>query len=195
MPKILILFAHPALEKSRVQKALMQAARKVEGVTFHDLYEHYPDLEIDIDREQQLLLKHDIILLQHPFYWYSAPAIIKQWQDLVLEHGWAYGSQGKMLHGKWIGNVISAGGSKEAYSAEGRNKYSIAELLLPFRQTASLCGMHYLPPFVVHGTHKMEHMQIIEASNDYQKVLYALMQPAQSPEEIFSRQYLNQLIN
>lgn len=29
--------------------------------------------------------------MQHPFYWYSTPALLKEWQDLVLEHGWAYG--------------------------------------------------------------------------------------------------------
>ena len=87
MNRILIIFAHPALEKSRVQYRLLQAAQSVAKVTIHDLYEHYPDFNIDISHEQQLLREHDIILFQHPFYWYSSPALLKEWQDLVLEYG------------------------------------------------------------------------------------------------------------
>jgi putative NADPH-quinone reductase len=39
MTQVLILFAHPALEKSRVHRRLVRAAQSVPGVTFHDLYE------------------------------------------------------------------------------------------------------------------------------------------------------------
>ena len=95
MKKILILFAHPAKRKSKINKALIQAVQGLENVTVNDLYSKYPDFMIDIKTEQQLLLEHDIIIIQHPFYWYQAPAIVKEWLDLVLEHGWAYGSKGK----------------------------------------------------------------------------------------------------
>ena len=122
MAEVLILFAHPALEKSRVHAQLIKQATTIAGVTFHDLYETYPDFDIDVAREQRLLLENDIIIFQHPFYWYSCPAIIKQWLDLVLEHNWAYGPEGKALSGKFAFNVISCGGSKEAYSHEGRNR-------------------------------------------------------------------------
>ncbi len=84
MTKVLILFAHPALEKSRVNKPLLQLANTLENVTIHDLYELYPDFNIDVPHEQQLLLEHDIILWHHPLYWYHAPALLKQWIDLVL---------------------------------------------------------------------------------------------------------------
>ncbi|RYE35767.1 MAG: NAD(P)H oxidoreductase, partial [Sphingobacteriales bacterium] len=94
MARVLILFAHPAFEKSRVHRPMVKQVLKLEGITFHDLYESYPDYDIDLDREQELLLRHDVIVFQHPFYWYSCPAILKQWQDLVLEHGWAYGRGG-----------------------------------------------------------------------------------------------------
>jgi glutathione-regulated potassium-efflux system ancillary protein KefG len=36
----------------------------------------------------------------HLLYWYSTPAILKEWQDLVLEHVFAYGHEGTKLHGK-----------------------------------------------------------------------------------------------
>ena len=82
--RVLILFAHPALEKSRLNRELIAAAAEVDGVTVHDLYELYPEFQIDVPGEQQLLLDHDIIVLHHPLYWYSSPALLKEWEDLVL---------------------------------------------------------------------------------------------------------------
>ena len=71
--EILILFAHPAIRRSRVNRRLVAAARSVVGVTVHDLYEAYPDLDIDVPREQELLSEHSVVVFQHPFYWYSTP--------------------------------------------------------------------------------------------------------------------------
>ncbi|MCG8079806.1 MAG: NAD(P)H-dependent oxidoreductase, partial [Candidatus Thiodiazotropha taylori] len=81
----------------------------------------------------------------------STPAILKEWQDLVLEHDFAYGSKGTALHGKLFFNALSAGGSEAAYRAEGYNHFTIRELLQPMEQMASLCGMRYLPPFALFG--------------------------------------------
>ncbi len=162
-------------------------------VTFHDLYEAYPDLDIDVEKEQALLLSHDVIIWQHPFYWYSSPAIIKQWMDLVLLHNWAYGPQGKMLEGKRILNAISCGGRQEAYTPTGRNRYTIPQLLAPFEQTARLCNMHYLPPFVVHGTHKLENPDIELHAVQYQQLLIALAHDRISEAEYKAVTYLNDI--
>src|SRR5690606_23594342 len=91
MARVLVLFAHPALEKSRVGRRLLDAIQSVPSVQIHDLYEEYPEFDIDVEREQELLRSHDVIVLMHPLYWYSTPALLKQWFDLVLEHGFAYG--------------------------------------------------------------------------------------------------------
>ena len=151
MRRILILFAHPVLERSRVNRRLLAAVRDVAGVTVHDLYDAYPTLYIDVKREQRLLLDHDVIVFQHPFYWYSTPAILKEWQDLVLEHGWAYGHSGTQLRGKITFNAITTGGPESAYRTGGYNRFTIRELLAPWDQTAHLCGMRFLAPFAVHA--------------------------------------------
>ena len=174
MARILILFAHPALEKSRVHAQLLTALKGIQGVTLHDLYEVYPDMNIDVRHEQSLLLQHDIILLQHPLYWYSAPAIIKQWMDLVLEHGWAYGHTGTALRGKYLGNVISAGAQESSYHPNGWHKHSITDFLLPFHQTATLCNMQYLQPYVVYGTHRLSYAGIREEAVAYRQMLEKL---------------------
>lgn len=153
--RVLIQLAHPVLERSRVNRRLLAAVRDLEGVTLNDLYEQYPAFEIDVRREQALLLEHDVVLFQHPFYWYSTPAILKEWQDLVLEHGWAYGKGGTKLAGKLTANVITTGGPSTAYQRDGRNRFTMRELLAPWDQTAYLCGMRFLAPLVVHGSFRL----------------------------------------
>ena len=172
--KILILFAHPAFEKSRVNMHLAESVKNLEGVAFHDLYQIYPDLQIDVKREQEMLEQHDIIIFHHPFFWYSTPAILKEWQDLVLEHGWAYGSQGNALKGKLFMNVITTGGPEIAYHSEGRNHFTIRQLLAPIEQTANLCKMIFLPPFIVHGTHAITPEEISRHAIDYRELIIAL---------------------
>ena len=155
MRRILLLFAHPVLERSRVNRRLLEAVRDLEGVTVNDLYEVYPTMSIDVAREQELLLAHDVVVFQHPFYWYSCPSILKEWQDLVLEHGWAYGKGGTHLRGKITLNAITTGGPETAYHKDGYNRFTIRELLTPWDQTAHLCGMRFLAPFAVHAALKV----------------------------------------
>src|SRR5436190_1229446 len=122
--RVLILFAHPALEKSKVNKALADAVKNIDGITFRDLYEEYPDMIIDIGREQTFLTNHDVIVFQHPFYWYNTPALLKEWADLVLEYGYAYGDNGDKLKGKaWI-HAITTGGPQEDYD-KSKSRFSI----------------------------------------------------------------------
>ena len=149
--RILILFAHPSQHRSEVNRPLIEASKTVDGVSVVDLYAEYPNFRIDIDREQQRLREHDIIVFMFPLYWYSTPSILKEWQDLVLEYGFAYGHDGNVLRGKRLLCAVTAGGTEDAYRTSGYNHYSIRELLRPIEQTATLCGMVYLPPFALFG--------------------------------------------
>lgn len=174
MSNVLILFAHPKFEASRTNKLLVEQVSGLEGVTFHDLYEHYPDFHIDIGREKKLLEAHDIIVWQHPFYWYSCPPLMKQWIDLVLEFGWAYGPNGNALQSKKCLSVITTGGTRAVYCNEGTNAYSVNEFLRPFEQTARLCGMEYLPPFTVMGTHTLLETDLNEYASKYVRLIKIL---------------------
>jgi glutathione-regulated potassium-efflux system ancillary protein KefG len=195
MKKILIEFAHPAFHKSRINKQLIAAVRNLEGVTFNDLYEHYPDFFIDVKREQNLLLSHDIIVWHHPFYWYSSPSLLIEWMDLVLEHGWAYGNYGRMLEGKSVLSAITTGGQKEVYGSKGKNHFTINEFLVPFRQSAWLCRMEYLPPFVVHGSHILRQPEIEVYADKYKKALTLLRDEKIKLRKLKKIEYLNDLID
>ena len=173
--RILILFAHPAPHKSRVNQRLLDAAKSVEGVTVRQLYEIYPDFLIDVREEQRLLERHDVIVIQHPLYWYSAPSLVKEWMDLVLEHGWAYGTGGTALHGRIFAQAVTCGGGMDVYCSAGKNHHTVREFLLPFEQSARLCGMDWIAPFVVFGTSDLKKPEDIEPfARDYRVWLEAL---------------------
>jgi putative NADPH-quinone reductase len=187
--RILCLFAHPSLDRSEVNRPLVEATGRVEGVTLVDLYAEYPTGEIDVDREQSRLCAHDVICFMHPLYWYSTPSIFKEWQDLVLEHGFAYGSETTALHGKLFFNALTAGGPEPAYCAAGYNHFTIRELLCPLEQMARLCGMVFLPPFALFGArtavdegriggHVADWVRVLEALRDDRLDLTAVLPQA-----------------
>ena len=149
--KVLVLFAHPSLHRSEVNAQLKQVTEPLEFVTLVDLYHEYPYYDIDIEREQQRLRDHDVIVFMFPLYWYSTPSILKEWQDLVLEYGFAYGKDGTELHGKKFICAVTAGGAEAAYKTDGYNHFTLQELLRPLEQTANLTGMEYLPPYALYG--------------------------------------------
>ncbi|MFP9099059.1 NAD(P)H-dependent oxidoreductase [Flavobacterium sp. RHBU_24] len=192
--KILILFAHPLFEKSNANGALVRNIPQSDNITFHDLYQEYPDFDIDVRREQELLLLHDIIIWHHPMYWYSCPPLLKQWIDLVLEHGWAYGKDGTALKDKMVLQVITTGGKKENYTPRGKDRFTIIQLVEPFCQTARVCNMHYLPPFVFHGAHFMETEDFEHNGEIYGKALQYLENKDFDISEMADYYYFNDWI-
>ncbi|KIC46421.1 NADPH oxidoreductase [Ruegeria sp. ANG-S4] len=150
--KTLVLTAHPDLAKSRINRAWFEALSEAENVTTRDLTAiGGTEMRFDIKVEQALLLAHDRIVFQFPFYWYSAPPVMKAWMDQVLSYGFAYGPGGDLLKGREFLIMVSTGGPEHSYHAGGYNNYSMAEFLKPFQQTANLAGLTYLRPFVAHG--------------------------------------------
>jgi glutathione-regulated potassium-efflux system ancillary protein KefG len=193
--KIAVLFFHPLAHKSRVNQVLVDSIRDLDGVTVRDMYELYPDFHIHVKAEQENLLNHDLIIWQHPLYWYSSPSLLKEWIDLVLEHGFAYGSKGTALLGKHVLSAITTGGRQKAYIPDGNHRFSIRQLLAPFEQTVHLCHMEYLPPFVVHGTHLLDQEGIAKAGRDYRQLLQLLGEGRTDLEMIHKNDYINQLIS
>lgn len=189
--KILILFGHPAFHKSSINRGLVEDIELIDNVTFHDLYEAYPELDIDIDQEQSLLIAHDCVVFMCPMYWYSTPAIFKEWQDLVLEHGWAYGSTGKALEGKWFFCAMTTGASRKMFNPNAMQRHTVVDFLVPLTQMARLCYMFPLPPFVTHGGHVMEKDQLHQHSKQFHAMLQLLADDEVDMEELQTYEYMN----
>ena len=151
--KTLILLAHPNIEQSLANKTIIDhiTSSSTESVTIRNISKLYPNYKIDAKAEQEVLLQYDTIVFQYPFYWYSMPAILKHWFDIVLEYQFAYGSEGDKLKGKNFQLSITGGGPQDSYYALGYNHFRIPEFLKGLEQTAYLAQMNYLEPIYTHS--------------------------------------------
>lgn len=91
-----------------MNNALRAAVEELNDVTINDLYAHYPDFLIDVPREQALCENHDIIIFQHPFYWYSTPSIMKEWLDLEKYKKYGIPSSTKTIQEILIAKPLNA---------------------------------------------------------------------------------------
>lgn len=196
MKKILINLAHPVRARSRINNALIKAVEGLDGVTVNDLYARYPDFIIDVANEQQSLLEHDVIIFQHPLYWYSYPSIIKEWLDLVLQHGWAYGSEGDKLANKVVFQTITAGAEDSSYQKRGYNEFTLREFTYSFRAMAKQCKMKWLPPFAVLGIHRgLSDQQLEKYLEEYRQVITAIQENDLDYNRLSKFTYLNSNID
>ncbi len=166
-PKILLLYAHPEPQASVANRVLLSAANSLEHVTVHDLYWHYPDFFIDVHAEQQLLRDHDIIVFQHPLYTYSCPALLKEWLDRVLARGFANGSGGSALAGKYWRSVITTGEPERMYPVTGSRRCSMEDILRPFELTASLCHMMWIAPMIIYWARRQQPDRLAWHAGEY----------------------------
>ena len=171
--EIVVIVAHPELEQSRVNHRLMQAAlgRQASAprgrVEVRDLYALYPDYLIDVPVEQAAVAAARLVVWQQPIHWYGMTPMLKLWVDDVLAFDWAYGPGGTALRGKDLWLVASTGGPQDSYRPDSYNRYFFDAFLPPYEQTAALCGMRFLPPFVVHGAHKVGDAEIDAYAETY----------------------------
>jgi len=152
--KTLIILAHPNIVDSTVNKRWLEELKLNESlIKVHQLYLAYPDERIDVAREQDLLLEHQTIIFQFPFYWFSTPPLLKKWLDDVLAYGFAYGEnpENRKLSGKSIGFAISTGIGATDYSRSGRYFYTLDELLSPLFLTWKYVEASAHPAFTFSG--------------------------------------------
>jgi glutathione-regulated potassium-efflux system ancillary protein KefF len=160
---ILVLAAHPHLAHSRVNRTLMRAAAAsalAGRVQVRDLYALYPDYLIDVAAEQRALAAADLVVWLQPLHWYGMTPLLKLWVDEVLSFGWAYGPGGHALAGKDLWLVASTGGAEASYRPDGAHRHFFDAFLPPYEQTATLVGMRFLPPLLLHGAHRIGEAEI-----------------------------------
>lgn len=168
--KTVVLLFHPNLANSVANRALKEVAEQA-GIEVRDMYALYPDFKIDVAAEQAVLAQADRIVFQFPMYWYSTPALFKQWEDDVFAYGWAYGSTGKALLGKELQIAVTTGAPASSYTETGDYGVTVETLLLPHKTSAKFVGMTYLQPFVINGVMSKTKEQIHTEAQNYVRVL------------------------
>ncbi len=168
---VLIIHAHPYPQHSRATQAMLDAVRVHPDTEIRSLYDLYPDFDIDIQAEQAALARADLVVWLHPIYWYSVPAMMKYYFDVVLSLGWAYGEvngvKTRALEGKSCLWVTSTGGTESSYTAEGVHQLPFDAVEKPIRQTALFCGMTWMPPIILHGAHVVSDAEVAAAANQF----------------------------
>ncbi|QIW15126.1 hypothetical protein A4G20_01555 [Pasteurellaceae bacterium RH1A] len=145
MQKTLIISGHPDLSQSIANKTIIETLQnQAQGTLLvRDLAKQANAYQFDLAQEQAALLAADTIVLQFPFYWYSAPALLKKWIDDVFAFGFAYG-EGARLAGKSLLVSCTVGGREIDYS--GQPFRPVGSYLQMFEDTAKYCGLNWLEP-------------------------------------------------
>jgi putative NADPH-quinone reductase len=152
--KTLVNVFHPELEsRSFINKRWVDELKKYPGkFEVRNLYELYPDGNINVTTEQKLVEEHGRIIFQFPVYWLSGPPLFKKWMDDVLAYGWAYGtSSSYKLAGKKIALALTTAADEKSYSAEGEFKYTLKEFTRPIEITFDWIKADYKPFFAFYG--------------------------------------------
>ncbi|WCE31835.1 NAD(P)H-dependent oxidoreductase [Vibrio sp. SCSIO 43137] len=201
MSKVVVISGHPNLEQSWTNKVILnQLENNVESIDTRRLDSLYPDYKIDIEAEQAALTKADIIVLQYPYYWYSAPALLKKWIDDVFAFNFAFGPEGDKLKNKHFILSFTVGGPEESYDPLGYNHFTIEQLAYPLQQTAYLAGMVFQKPVYTHrmvyipGVYNTQE-EVEQRANDHaERLLSKIDQLSNSVEakfELFVKQWFD----
>lgn len=152
MKKILVVSGHPDYKHSVANRAILdEFHRLVPQAEIVYLDAEYPDFNIDVEREQKRLVEADTVVFEFPFWWYSAPSLMRRYFEQVLTHGFAYGSEGRALHGKKLIFSFTTGAGEDAYSVEGYQHYDMDAFIPQFRALSNLCGFEWKEPVISYG--------------------------------------------
>ncbi len=106
----------------------------------------------DIRQELDKLLWADLLILNFPIFWFSAPAMLKGWIDRVLVSGVCYGGKRFYDQGGLAGKkalVTVTLGGREHMFGEGAIHGPLKDMLRPIlRGTLAYVGFEVLEPFV-----------------------------------------------
>ncbi|APU71734.1 NADPH-quinone reductase (modulator of drug activity B) [Companilactobacillus crustorum] len=165
--KTLVVVSHPKINDSQTQQFLLQGA-KLQDVTWH----HVEELkEIDVEKEQALLMENDRIIFQFPLYWYAAPAGLKDWEDQVLTRNFVYGDGDDNLSDKEFGIVVSTGMPLKEFQRGGSENVTIDEIMAPYFAIAQRGKMKILPVFTIAQFQYLNEQKQMRLLIDYQRYL------------------------
>ena len=144
MKNVLVVSGHTDLNDSVANTTILEElGKRLPAAEIDYLDRLYPDFRINVEAEQRKLVAADIIVLQYPVFWYSAPSLLHRWIEQTFQHGFSHGSTGDKLRGKKLVVSFTTGAPAELYRHDGAIGYEIEEFLANLRATAALCGMEW----------------------------------------------------
>ena len=172
MKKILIILGHNNMERSKVNKAMIEQAKTLDNVTVIDLYQRYGGSKVGdmdkkkIEEDREKMIASDIIINQFPFHWYTSPPMTDNWREYALGWNWAFGNK-FALENKITTVAYTAGEVAEDYTKKGRSIYDSDEFIKRFEAAAKYCKMKWIKNFKVVGASHMEQDVIEKEASRY----------------------------
>ena len=170
--QVVVLLTHPNIKESRANKALMDAISDMEEVAIYNLYEMHVEDAFNAEIWSTIISHASALVFQFPFYWMSAPSLLKKWLDEVF----TYLAKTPAVAGKTLMVVTTAGSEHDAYRSGGRNRFTVDELLRPYQASAVHAGMVWQTPVVAYGMGTADAgKNIAEGVNDYKLKIESLI--------------------
>ena len=172
LKKVVILLAHPHIKESQANKALVDAVKEMDEVAIYNLYELPGETAFNVDEWSKIISHASAVVYQFPFYWLSAPSLLKRWQDEVF----TYLANTPAVAGKPLLVVTTTGSESDAYRSGGKNHFTVDELLRPYQAGAIHAGMVWQTPIVAYGMGTAEAgKHIAEMANQYKQEIKELI--------------------
>lgn len=144
MKNILVISGHTDLNNSVANMTILgELERNMPEAEYVYLDQLYPEFRIDVKKEQERLVRADVIVLQFPIFWYAMPSLMGRWMEEVFQHGFSHGSTGDKLKGKQVVASFTTGAPEATYSYEGPQHYPVEDFLPPLKAACNLCGMEF----------------------------------------------------
>ena len=119
--QVVVLLTHPNIKESRANKALMDAISDMGEVAIYNLYEMRMEDAFNAEIWSTIISHASALVFQFPFYWMSAPSLLKRWLDEVF----TYLAKTPAVAGKTLMVVTTAGSEHDAYRSGGRNRFTV----------------------------------------------------------------------
>ena len=149
MAKILVISAHPHMERSLMNKTILEELTQSSlDLSIRDIAADC--CHVDVAEAQAALKEAETIVFQFPVYWFNAPALLKHWYEEVFTPGFAHGEGAEGLKSKKLILSATIGAPEAAYSPQGLG-HSMSDFFANFYTMAAMTGMEMGDPVLSYG--------------------------------------------
>jgi NAD(P)H dehydrogenase (quinone) len=132
----------------------------------------------DLVREQDRLMRADLLVFIFPLWWGGVPAIVKGWFDRVCAYGVAYADGKRFESGYFIGRrallALTTGGTAQRFSAGGSYGEMRHVLHSVQRCTLEYLGLETMEPFVAYAAPRVDLIMRAEYLREFEARLLAV---------------------
>lgn len=135
---------------------MIEAYQNLDNVTFRDLYEEYPEFNIQTSFERNLLRENEIIIFHFPLIWFGIPPLLKLWIDEVFDIRWFRNKiEERPLDKKDVYIVASAESAYQSFKQDGHEQFDAGIYLNSLIESIRICNMTFKGLITINNIEKL----------------------------------------